>query len=66
MTLIGKDLEGSGRGLIVVIFRNLLRGTEENHQISQDKRCRGWDSTRAPPEYKPSVLPLDHPVRSRI
>jgi hypothetical protein len=25
----GKDLKGSGRGLIEVLFRNLLRGTEE-------------------------------------
>jgi hypothetical protein len=29
---IGKDLEGSGRVLIVVLSRNLFRGSEENHE----------------------------------
>jgi hypothetical protein len=30
----GKDLEGSGLGLIEILFRNLLGGTEENPQNS--------------------------------
>jgi hypothetical protein len=29
---IGKDLEGSGRVLVVVLSRNLSRGSEENHE----------------------------------
>jgi hypothetical protein len=37
---IGKDLEGSDRGLIEAMFRR-LPGGEENHTISQSGL--GWD-----------------------
>lgn len=30
--LAGKDLEGSGYGLIEILFRNLPEGTEENNE----------------------------------
>jgi hypothetical protein len=43
----GKDLEGSGRGLIEVLSRN-LRG--EYHVKPQDSRCGGRESNLAPPE----------------
>jgi hypothetical protein len=31
--IIGRDLEGSGHGLIEVLYQHLFRGTEENHEI---------------------------------
>jgi hypothetical protein len=33
--VIGKYMEGIGRGIIKVLLRNLRRGTEENHDKSQ-------------------------------
>jgi hypothetical protein len=32
--LVGKDLEGSGIGIIEVLSRNFPSGTEENHKES--------------------------------
>jgi hypothetical protein len=32
--LIGKDLEGIGRGLVEVMSRHLTVGTEEDHEYS--------------------------------
>jgi hypothetical protein len=58
---IGKDLEGSGRGVIEVLYRHLPGGTEEN--LNQDYLCHGRDSNRVAPEYKFRALPLHQSVR---
>jgi hypothetical protein len=50
---IGNDLEGSGGGLIEMLFRNFARGTEDNHENMQSG-CP--DSNQAPSEYSPKVL----------
>jgi hypothetical protein len=34
MTSVGKDLDGSGRGLIEVIFQNFLEGLKKPRGIS--------------------------------
>jgi hypothetical protein len=58
----GKDLEESGGGLIRVLFWNLPKGTEENHEkhktLDQDSRHPGRDSNREPLEYNSRALPL--------
>jgi hypothetical protein len=40
--LIGKDLEGSVRGLIVNLYRHLSWGTEKNHEKPQFKFFGMW------------------------
>jgi hypothetical protein len=38
--LVGKALEGSGHGLIEILFQNLPGGTEGNHEnVSEESRC---------------------------
>lgn len=39
--IIGRDSGGSGVGLIGVLSRDLLARTEENHVITQNRRCLG-------------------------
>jgi hypothetical protein len=48
----GKYLEGNGRGLKEVMFRNFFGETEENHKIPN------LDSNAAPPEYNCRLGPL--------
>jgi hypothetical protein len=56
---IGKDLEGSSRGLIKVQSQHLPGGTEKNQKnLSQDSQCPGQNSKYAPPKHKSRVLPL--------
>jgi hypothetical protein len=38
MTSIGKDLDGSGRGLIEVIVQHFSGGTEKNQETSQSRQ----------------------------
>jgi hypothetical protein len=56
--MIGKDLEGSGRGLILgtyySIFLATLRETTKN--FSQDSLSVGRDLNPTPPEYEAGVL----------
>jgi hypothetical protein len=60
--IIGKDFEGSSRGLIEVLSRHFAGGTEENTEnLIQNNQCPGRKSTREPPEYKHRLLPLYHP-----
>jgi hypothetical protein len=62
--MIEKDLEGSRRDVFEVIFRNSLRGTEDNHDNpSQVNLWSGRDSKRVPPENESRALPLDHSAR---
>jgi hypothetical protein len=52
--IIGKDLKGSGRGLIQVLFRHLPRGTEKHQKnLIQASQC----PDRALPEYKGVTAP---------
>jgi hypothetical protein len=44
---------------VEVLSRHFPGETEVNHEISQDSRCPGQDSNRAPSEYKLEGLPLD-------
>jgi hypothetical protein len=62
--LIGKDLEGSGYGIIEEISWNLPVGIRKTSQNpSQDSWCVGRDSNQASPEYKSVVLLLHQPAR---
>jgi hypothetical protein len=57
---MGKDLEGSGRGITQIRFRHLFARTEENTKnFRQNSQCPSRDSNRTSPEYKPRVLPVD-------
>jgi hypothetical protein len=49
---IREDLEGSGRGLIEVLFeQHFPGGTEQTHEnLSQGNQCPGRDSDLAPSE----------------
>jgi hypothetical protein len=53
---VGKNVEGSGRGLIWVVSRNLPGGTQENHEnVSHGSQSPAWDLNLGPPEYKSGV-----------
>jgi hypothetical protein len=52
----GKDLEGSGSGLIEIQSRNLSGDTEKN--LSRHIRFPSWDSNGTPPEYECRALPV--------
>jgi hypothetical protein len=57
-------VESGGRGLIEVLSQHLPGGIEEYHEKpSQDSRCSGRDSKRAPPKYKSKALMLYEPFR---
>jgi hypothetical protein len=60
---IGKDLKGSGHGLIEILSKNLPGKTEEYREMPQDTYCPVRDSNGAFPEYKSRELPLDQPAR---
>jgi hypothetical protein len=47
--LIGKNFEGSSRGQIEVLYWNLPRETEENHEKYHDSRYTGRDTNRELP-----------------
>jgi hypothetical protein len=55
---IGKDLEGSGRGLILKYYSGIrvegLRKTTKD--LSQDSRFPVWDLSPGPPKYEAGVL----------
>jgi hypothetical protein len=52
-------MEGSGCGLIEVVFRNFPGGTEEKQvNLSQDIRYPDRYSNRGSPEYKSKLFPL--------
>jgi hypothetical protein len=53
--LIGKNAEGSGRGLIKVP-QHFARGAEENRAERQDSRSLGRDVNPGPAEYEAGVL----------
>jgi hypothetical protein len=60
---IGKDVEGSGRGLILRYFP---AGTEENHEnLSQDSRSPGRNLNLGPPKYEAGLL-TTRPWRSVV
>jgi hypothetical protein len=59
---VWNDLEGIGRGLIEVLPRPLIGGTEENHGKPHDIRCPGRDPNWVPLEYKSRALPPRQPV----
>jgi hypothetical protein len=46
---MGKDLEGSGRGLVEVLSRHLSEGTEEYHDKYQARQCPAEIGTRHVP-----------------
>jgi hypothetical protein len=52
--LVGKYVEGSGRGLIWGPLSELACKDYEKttKNFSQGSRCPSWDSSRAPPKYK--------------
>jgi hypothetical protein len=60
---IGKDLKGSGHGLIEVPSNYLPGRPEEYREMSQDARCPSRHANGALPESKSRVLPLSNPAR---
>jgi hypothetical protein len=56
---IGKNLEGTSRGIIEGLSWHLSRGTKagyDGRNLSQESRHPDWGSNRAPPEYNSGVL----------
>jgi hypothetical protein len=49
---IVEDVEGSGRGLIQVLFRKLSGETVENHEETQHSRSSGRHTNPGLPEYE--------------
>jgi hypothetical protein len=47
----GKDSEGCDSGLIVEIFQNVPRGSQENGEKLEDNLFPCWESNRALSEY---------------
>ena len=61
---IRKDLEGSGRGLSEILFRNFTGEIEEHDEDPRDTRLFVRDSNQGSPEYRCSALSqLTHCVR---
>jgi hypothetical protein len=56
------DLNGSGCGLIEVLFWDLPGESEENQEKSQ---CSGRDLNGVPHKYESTVLMLRQPPRSQ-
>jgi hypothetical protein len=58
----GKDFEGSGCGVIRILFGIFLKGlrkTMKKHKtLGQDSSHPDRDSNRGPPEYNSWALPL--------
>jgi hypothetical protein len=52
---MGKDVEGSGSGLIQVLSQHLSGGTQENHERTQNRLSRGRDSNRSLPNKSTAV-----------
>lgn len=62
---LGKDLEGTSRGLIEVLFQHFSGRTVENTKnLISDSRCPCWYSNPGPLEYNSKTLPLHQPARS--
>jgi hypothetical protein len=59
---VEKNVEGNGLGLIDILIRNFLGGSEENHEIFQQKWCPGRHSNRGPTVTATSI----HLVTERI
>jgi hypothetical protein len=64
MWRIGKDLEGSDRGLIEMLSRYLPVGTEKNHENFLDSwsLCSDGDSNRTLPDLESGELMLRQPT----
>lgn len=55
---IGKDVGGSGRGLVCALSRDLPGGTEDGTEIlSQSSPYPDPDSNLTPPRYNAAALP---------
>jgi hypothetical protein len=64
---IRKDLEGSRRYLIEVLFRHLPGETEKiTINLSRYSRFSGRDSNRAPCEYRSDALPLSYSFTASV
>jgi hypothetical protein len=64
MNNVGKDLEGSGSGLIEILSSN-LPGTEENYEKSQSRQPVSrprFEPNTSPSEYKSRALHLHQTV----
>jgi hypothetical protein len=53
-----KDLGGSDRGVIEVLFQHLPGGTKDNRRKVGDSGCSGRDLNWVPYEHKSRTLPL--------
>jgi hypothetical protein len=58
-----KDFGGNGHGLIKVLSLRSPRETENNGKKPQDRQGPSQDSNWGAPQFKPTVLLLDQPVR---
>jgi hypothetical protein len=54
----GRDMEGSGRGLIEVLSGHLPGGTEKNHENPHSSRRSGLHFNRSPSTYDHRALPV--------
>jgi hypothetical protein len=61
---MGKDLRGSGRGLIKIISRNLHQGLgKTTKETLSGYPVTGRDSNLTPPDNKSRTVRLDRPIR---
>jgi hypothetical protein len=60
--LIEKDMEGSGRSLIQVLYGHSSLWPVDNHEKPQDNLCPGKNSNQEPPKYKSVLVPLHQPA----